>query len=625
MFDESIPSKEDLKLLSNLSIQGENIIEDLYKIFSYHRPKEYKIYVEHIKYNPLDKNKIFIDLISTIQKYNKLVKQEQELYQERGKSNKYFSKLYHGTKYFGKSATSKRCGELLNNLLPKYEQRHMIFKEKFLTKNIFRRSGLLPHSMKQSVEFFDREIKKNGINNYKSSKYIIFIEKLYKQIQKTFERQSADGFMALYESQEERLSQLKRERILKANMDKARRKEIRFDKKEIEKLKKLVDIANEKYQEIMDSINNRAGLKKKKNSKSKSKSKEKEINFNSNKENEIEEKYENNIKILKYNKKEKIEDKEPDSHFSTNYLNKQNRTLFSDNTNNTTFFNNRITTSTGYTDSQNIKTRNHFTFYNIHHDLLNRLNNLKMKKIKEKEKEKEQLMFQPLPISSNTLSRNKKLDFSVFPKISQKNINENKKINLKANTILNNTTNAFKMLKPSSSAPLILNLDSKNQKNSLESNEENKAITTKKIIKKEKIIKKKAKGAKTGLTKEKRKKVPIVYEQLRKIRNILNIKRKDFSQSSKTFELLSEIYNKTKILNPDEKKVPKELYNSYYNMRISIEKKERTNYLFKKYKKMLDKNLEENLEKSKEQDEKLKAKYLDLIQAMINKKLINEN
>ena len=40
---------------------------------------------------------------------------------------------------------------------------------------------------------------------------------------------------------------------------------------------------------------------------------------------------------------------------------------------------------------------------------------------------------------------------------------------------------------------------------------------------------------------------------------------------------------------------------------------------------MLDKNLEENLEKSKEQDEKLKAKYLDLIQAMINKKLINEN
>ena len=234
-------------------------------------------------------------------------------------------------------------------------------------------------------------------------------------------------------------------------------------------------------------------------------------------------------------------------------------------------------------------------------------------------------MFQPLPISSNTLSRNKKLDFSVFPKISKKNINENKKINLKANTILNNTTNAFKILKPSSSAPLILNLDSKNQKNSLESNEENKAITTKKIIKNKKIIKKKEKGAKTGLTKEKRKKVPIVYEQLRKIRNILNIKRKDFSQSSKTFELLSEIYNKTKILNPDEKKVPKELYNSYYNMRISIEKKERTNYLFKKYKKMLDKNLEENLEKSKEQDEKLKAKYLDLIQAMINKKLINEN
>ena len=73
MFDESIPSKEDLKLLSNLSIQGENIIEDLYKIFSYHRPKEYKIYVELIKYNPLDKNKIFIDINQVLIEGNTLL------------------------------------------------------------------------------------------------------------------------------------------------------------------------------------------------------------------------------------------------------------------------------------------------------------------------------------------------------------------------------------------------------------------------------------------------------------------------------------------------------------------------------------------------------------------------
>ena len=41
------------------------------------------------------------------------------------------------------------------------------------------------------------------------------------------------------------------------NMEKIRRKEIKLDKMEIEKLKKLNDIANETYLKIMESINNR--------------------------------------------------------------------------------------------------------------------------------------------------------------------------------------------------------------------------------------------------------------------------------------------------------------------------------------------------------------------------------
>ena len=45
MFEDQIPSKEDLILLKNISTQDENMLEDLYKIFSYHRPKDYKIYV----------------------------------------------------------------------------------------------------------------------------------------------------------------------------------------------------------------------------------------------------------------------------------------------------------------------------------------------------------------------------------------------------------------------------------------------------------------------------------------------------------------------------------------------------------------------------------------------------
>ena len=73
MFDEPLPSKEDLDLLMKLDKQGDGLIEDLFTIFSYHRPKEYKLYVENIEYNPLDKDKIILDLIFTIQKYIKFV------------------------------------------------------------------------------------------------------------------------------------------------------------------------------------------------------------------------------------------------------------------------------------------------------------------------------------------------------------------------------------------------------------------------------------------------------------------------------------------------------------------------------------------------------------------------
>ena len=348
MFDDvPVPSKEDLNLLSNLSIQGENIIEDLYKIFSYHRPKDYKIYVENLKYNPLDKNKIFLDLITTIQKYNKFVKKQKDIYKELGKDNKYFSKLYRGRKLFGKSVTADTCGEILDNILPKYEQRHMMFKNKFLKKNIFHKSGLLPYTLAQSVDFFDEEIRKLGIDNYKSFKYVKFIEKLYKEIQNTLERQTLNTFTFLYESQAEKLFKLRQERILKANMDRVRKKEIKFEKKEIRKLKKLVDIANEAYEKIMESINNTKSRTIKTKSKSKSKSKSKKnkndnININSTDENNKVEKNEKNIRIIKLIKKEKSEEKESDSKFSSKYLSKQNRTLFSEhtnNTNNTTFFN----------------------------------------------------------------------------------------------------------------------------------------------------------------------------------------------------------------------------------------------------------------------------------------------
>ena len=163
------------------------------------------------------------------------------------------------------------------------------------------------------------------------------------------------------------------------------------------------------------------------------------------------------------------------------------------------------------------------------------------------------------------------------------------------------------MLKSYSSAPLILNFDSNKEKN------------------KKKKSKKSIKGENIDITKEQRKKVPLVYEQLKKIKNVLYLKKMDLAQSSKTYELLHKIYSKNKILNVNPKEVPKELYNYYYNMRNAIERKTTSNFDFKKYKKLLDVKTERNLQISQEQDDKLKTKYLDLVHTLIKKKLIDED
>ena len=620
--DDPVPSKEDLNLLNNLSIQGENILEDLYTIFSYHRPKEYKIYVENIKYNPLDKNKILLDLITTIQKYDKFVKKQKDIYKDLGEDNKYFFKLYHGRKLFGKSVTADTYGEILNNILPKYErEKHMIFEDKFLKKNIFHKSGLLSYTFAQNVDFFDEEIRKLGIDNYKPIKYITFIEKLYKEIQNNLERQAVNTFNFTYENKAEKLFKLRQEKILKANMDKVRKKEIKFEKKEIRKLKKLIDIANETYEKIMENINssNRRNKKLKTRSESKSKKdKNENDNYNNIEEDNKINKNEKNIRILKLIKKEKSEEKESDSKFSSKYINKQNRTLFSEgtnNTNNTTFFN-RNTTSTGYGDT---KSSNHFTFYNIRNDLLNKLKTIKLKK--EKEKEKAQLKFKPLSINTKTFSRNK-IKVSFFPKISKNTINEpDNNINTITTPMLNSTSNIFKLLKPNSSAPSILNKESQKENNDIEQTQEKKVI--KKLIKKKKFLKKKLKGQSVALNNERKKNVPVVYEQLKKLRNALELKRKNtnLNTSSKTYELLSKIYTKKKIFNVNEQKMPKELYNTYYKMSKSIDNN-KTSEVFKRYKKMMDDNIDHNLDKIKEQDENLKTKYLDFIHALVNKKLL---
>ena len=59
----------------------------------------------------------------------------------------------------------------------------------------------------------------------------------------------------LYENQHDILIERQQDKILRLNQMKMLEKEIKFDKKEIEKLKKLNDIANIAYNQIMEDIN----------------------------------------------------------------------------------------------------------------------------------------------------------------------------------------------------------------------------------------------------------------------------------------------------------------------------------------------------------------------------------
>jgi hypothetical protein len=70
------PSNKDLKILSKLDDKGKYLLEDLQKIFSYRKPKAYKLFVEKINYIPKKEEKEIMDLILIIQKYNEILKKK---------------------------------------------------------------------------------------------------------------------------------------------------------------------------------------------------------------------------------------------------------------------------------------------------------------------------------------------------------------------------------------------------------------------------------------------------------------------------------------------------------------------------------------------------------------------
>jgi hypothetical protein len=188
---DEYPSPEDLKLLANLDDKGRILIDDLFKVFSYRKPKEYKLYVDRFDYTPKDdeKEKAIMDLILIVKKYNQILSKNLAYYEEKKKENKYFAFLYEGMKFFNSDLCGKEANSsmnLLGTLINKYEKKHLTFDSKFLTRNIFNKSGLLPLTQKQTLEFFDSEVQKYGPNSIKSLKSIKFIERLYEIVARWF-------------------------------------------------------------------------------------------------------------------------------------------------------------------------------------------------------------------------------------------------------------------------------------------------------------------------------------------------------------------------------------------------------------------------------------------------------
>ena len=72
-----------------------------------------------------------------------------------------------------------------------------------------------------------------------------------------------------------------------------------------------------------------------------------------------------------------------------------------------------------------------------------------------------------------------------------------------------------------------------------------------------------------------------------------------------------------KIKNINGQKAPKELYNSYYNMSLSIERCHAPETIFRKYKSNMGDSLRNKIGKSQDQDDELKNKYFDFMQMII--------
>ena len=651
--NKDFPSKKDLELISKVGDKGKYLIEDLNKIFSFKKPREYKLYIEKLNYIPTDDEKVIIDLILIIQKYNEALADKMANYKNKNEENKYFSLLYKGMKVFNSEFCGKEANSVTNlygNLITQYKKKHISFDTKFLSRNIFNKCGLLPYTKKQTLSFFDSEIQSNGPNSYKSIKAIKFIEKLYEQIEKMLQRVSftSNKNGEKVKSQKSIKREKKMELMDKINKCKLQIKEINNDKVEIKKIKELIDIANIHYYKILKELNIKYSKNKKKKVKIKNKEK---ININDqenskNEENknnnnntgtyehlELTSKFENENKKNYININEMIDNEKKKTFYkkNMNVLDKYNRTSSVERFNGLNLFGVKTTSSTGFIDfSKNISKNN--TFYNSNKIILNNLNNFNLTNRSTKvllPPTNPKRIFRNISnlnnrkniININSMNKTTNNIFQIN-KVNFKNTENN--TNIKTNIQFNNTINN-NFLSPNNSSPNIFDkkdekVETKNDKLSIPKRSKKRKKTN---IRKNNLSPKKNK---LELYLMRKKKIPDIYEELKNYKNLLSIskKNKNNSQRMRVEHLFSQLYDKNKIQNLNKQTAPIELYNSYYNMKESIEKCHGPDIIYRKFKNNMHESLRHKIGRSIDQDDELKNKYYDFMQMIIKKKIEDE-
>ena len=136
---ENIPSKKDIELMNKLKDKGFYLLNDLKKVFSYKIPEKYSVYVPNLDYSLEKDKKVILDIIFSIQKYNRLFDKLMKEYEEKKEENKNFDLLYEGYKDFNDDLCGKKANNtnnLVGNLINKYERKHITFNSQFLQKNI---------------------------------------------------------------------------------------------------------------------------------------------------------------------------------------------------------------------------------------------------------------------------------------------------------------------------------------------------------------------------------------------------------------------------------------------------------------------------------------------------------